>query len=195
MIRLPVVERGRGLRSLLLRPVLRLLFGRQIPGFVKVLLYRHRFFGKPIGRYGQAALRGPGRWSIAERELFAGLVSAHNRCGYCTGVHCEIAGLGLGASVVDDVVHDRDPGRAGGRVAAMVPFLRRLSEGADRVDADDVTALRSAGLGDEEILEAAHAAVLLEICNRVVNALGVEPMDVDVNRRAAIFLLRRGYDL
>lgn len=90
------------------------------------------------------------------------------------------------------MVHDRDPGRAGGRFTAMAPFLRRLSEGADRVDADDVTALRSAGLDDEEILEAAHVAVLLEICNRVVNALGVEPMGPVANRRAATFLLRRG---
>ncbi|MGH3795077.1 MAG: hypothetical protein ACRDSP_09320 [Pseudonocardiaceae bacterium] len=195
MIRLPGIERGRGLRSRVLRPVLRLLFGRPTPGFVRVLLYRHRFFGKPVGRYGQAVLRGPGRWSVGERELFGGVVSIGNRCDYCTGVHCAIAGLDLGVAAVEDVLRGRDPGGVGVRVAAMVPFLRRLSAGPDQIGAVDLWLLRSAGLDDEEILEAAHAAVLLEICNRVVNALGVEPMGIVQNRRAAAFLLRRGYDL
>lgn len=179
----------------MVRSLVRLLFGKPTPGFVKVLLYRHEFFGGPVGRYGQVVLRGPGRWSMGERELFGGLISARNRCGYCTAVHCEIAGLGLGVAAVSGVVHDHDPERVGPRVAAMVPFLRRLSAGSDRIDAGDVAALRDAGLDDEEILEAAHAAVLLEICNRVVNALGVEPMHVTQNRRAAAFLLRYGYDL
>jgi AhpD family alkylhydroperoxidase len=161
------------------------------PGFVKVLLYRHTFFGKPVGRYGQAVLCGPIRWLVAERKLFGALVSVENQCGYCAGVHGENAGVALGADVVGDVVHGRD----GPRVAAMVPFLCRLSQGPDRIATGDVVKLRSAGLDDEEILDAVHAAVLLEICNRVVNALGVEPMDPAQNRRAARFLLRHGYDL
>lgn len=195
MIRLPVIERGRGLRWLVLRPVVGLVFGNPVPGFVKVLQYRHRFFGKPVGRYGQVVLRGPGRWSVGERELFGGLVSVRNRCSYCAGVHCGIAGRDLGASAVYEVVHDREPDGAGARVAAMVPFLRRLSEGPDRIEAEDVMSLRSAGLDDEEILEATHVAVLLEICNRVVTTLGVEPMGEVQNRRVISFLRRRGYDL
>lgn len=195
MIRLSVIECGRGLRSLALRPVLSLLFGQPIPGFVKVLLYRHGFFGKPVGRYGQAALRGPSPWSVPERELFAGLVSVRNRCGYCAELHCAIAELDLGASGVDGVVRGRDPSCAGPRVALMVPFLRRLSAGPDQITAADVLALRSGGLEDVAILDAAHAAVLLEICNRVVNALGVEPMGAAQNRRVASFLRRYGYDL
>jgi len=177
-----------------LRPVLRWFFGQPTPGLVKVLLYRYEFFGKPVGRYGHAALRGPSRWSVGERELFAAVVSAGNRCGYCTRVHRAIAGLLLGARVVDDVVHGRALDRAGFRVAAMVPFLRRLSAGSDQVTAGDVLVLRCAGLDDEQIMDAVHAAVLLEICNRVVNALGVESMGADQNQRAARFLLRHGYD-
>lgn len=195
MIRLPVIERGRGLRSWVLRPLVRLGFGTPIPGFVKVLLYRPRFFGRPVGRYAQAVLRGPGRWSVGERELFGGLVSLRNGCQYCTGVHCEIAGRHLGARAVQDVVHGRDLQAAGARVAVIVPFLRRLSEHPDRIDASDIASLRSAGLDDEDILEAVHAAILLEICNRVVNTLGVDPMDSSHNRRAACLLLRHGYDL
>lgn len=195
VIRLPVIERGRGLRMLVLRPVLSWFFGRPSPGFVKVLLYRHKFFGKPVGRYGHAVLRGPSRWSVGERELFAALMSVGNRCGYCAELHGSLARLILGTSVVNNVIHDHDPDCAGSRVAAMVAFLRRLSKGADQVVAGDILRLRSAGLDDGDILDGVHAAVLLEICNRVVNALGVEPMGSGQNRRAARFLLRHGYDL
>lgn len=193
MIRLPVIERGREWRALALRPVLRWLFGPPTPGLVKVLLYRYGFFGKPVGRYGQAALRGPSRWSVGERELFAAVVSVGNRCGYCARVHGAIARLLLGDRMVDDVVHGRALDCVNPGVAAMVPFLRRLSRGLDQLDASDVRALRCAGLDDEQILEAVHAAVLLEICNRVVNALAVAPMDSDQNWRAARVLLRHGY--
>jgi hypothetical protein len=39
-----------------------------------------------------------------------------------------------------------------------------------------------------------HAAALLEICNRVNTALGVNAMKPEGNPRAAAMLLRRGYD-
>lgn len=193
MIRLAPVEQGRGWRSITLRPVLRWLFGQPIPAFVKVLLYRYSFFGKLIGRYGQAALRGPSRWSVAERELFAALVSVENRCEYCARVHGTIAGRLLGPCVVDNVVHGRAPDCAGPKVAALVRFLRCLSRGPEQVAVGDVLALRGAGLDDEQIMEAVHVAVVLEICTRVVNALGVEPMGADQNQRAVSFLLRHGY--
>jgi uncharacterized peroxidase-related enzyme len=193
VIRLAMIEQGRGWRTLTLRPVLRWLFGQPIPGFVKVLLYRYRLFGKPIGRYGQAVLRGRSRWSEAERELFAALVSVENECAYCARLHGAIAERFLGACVVDDVLLGRAPDCAGPKVAAMVAFLRRLCRGPEQVAVGDVLALRRAGLEDDHIMEAVHVAVLLEICNRVVNALDVEPMGAGQNQRAATFLLRHGY--
>jgi hypothetical protein len=55
--------------------------------------------------------------------------------------------------------------------------------GSEQISRGDVLVLRSAGLDDQEILEAVHAAVLLEICNRGANALGVEPMGLVQHRR------------
>ena len=55
--------------------------------------------------------------------------------------------------------------------------------------------MRAAGISDDAVREAAHAAALLEIANRVNTSLGVEAMDERGNRRAAAMLLRRGYDL
>lgn len=166
-------------------------------GFVTVLRYRPDFFGTPVGRYGDAALRGRGRWTIGERELFGAAVSAGNTCGYCTGVHAQVAAECLGPATVDALVHGRGetPADAGRAVPAMVTFLRRLSREPDDLTTADVARLRAAGVGDDAIREAAHAAALLEICNRVNTALGVDAMDPAGNRRSALMLLRYGYDL
>ena len=176
--------------------VLPLVSGGTAPGFVKILLFRPAFFGAPVGRYGEAVLRGAGRWSIGERELFGAAVSAGNACGYCTGVHRQIATECLGGPVVDALVDGTGDVPAGARaLPSMVAFLRRLSHDPDGLTTADVATLRAAGISDDAIREAAHAAALLEICNRVNTALGVEAMGPEGNRRAAAMLLRRGYDL
>ena len=197
MIRLRAVRRGRGLRGRTIGLLLPLVFGGTSPGFVKVLLFRPAFFGTPIGRYGDAVLRWPGRWAVGERELFGAAVSAGNACGYCTGVHARIATDCLGEPTVDALVRGRGelPLDVGPAVAPMVAFLRRLSQDPDGLTTTDVAALRAAGISDDAIREAAHAAALLEVCNRVTSALGVDAMGPRGNRRAAALLLRSGYDL
>jgi hypothetical protein len=98
------------------------------------------------------------------------------------------------AQRLDELI-DRVAGDAGvlPRGVRRIAFLRRLRQGPEQVAVGDVLALRRAGLEDEHIMEAVHVAVLLEICNRVVNALDVGPMGPDQNQRAATFLLRHGY--
>jgi uncharacterized peroxidase-related enzyme len=196
MIRLRAIRRGRGLRARALQLASPVISKDPVPGFVKVLLFRPAFFGTPVGRYGQAVFRGPGHWTIGERELFGAAISAGNACGYCTGVHRQIAVNCLGESTVNAVVDRRDevPTDVGPTVTAMVAFLRQLSHDPDSLSAADVAGLRAAGIGDGAIREAAHAAALLEICNRVNTALGVDASTPEVNKRSAAMLLRRGYD-
>jgi len=173
------------------------LSGDAAPGFVKVLMFRPGFFGTPIGRYGDAVLRGPGRWAIGERELFGAAVSAGNACGYCTGVHAQIASECLGESTASALIYETAavPPDVEPTVPPMVKFLRRLSHDPEGLTTTDVATLRAAGISDDAIREAAHAGALLEICNRVNTALGVDAMTPEGNRRTATMLLRRGYDL
>lgn len=197
MIRLRAIRRGRGLRARAMLRALPLLSRGAAPGFVTVLLFRPAFFGSPFGRYCQAVLRGPGRWTVGERELFGAAVSTGNACGHCTGVHRQIAVDCLGEPTVGAVV-DRIgevPADADPALPAMTAFLRRLSHDPDGLSAADVATLRAAGITDEAIREAAHAAAVLEIANRVNTALGSDAMSPAANRRSAAMLLRRGYDL
>ncbi len=194
MIRLRAIRRGRGLKARLVGRALRIVYRGDAPGFVKVLMFRPGLLGTPLGRYGDVVMRGPGHWAIGERELFGAAVSSANACGYCVGVHSRIAADCLGDPVVDALVHGTGD-EAEPALSAMVTFVRRLSAAPDALTAADLEPLRAAGISDDAIREAAHAAALLEIANRVNSALGVEAMDPAGNRRAAAMLLRRGYDL
>ena len=46
------------------------------------LRYRPELFGRPFGELLQDVMKGPSAWSEAERELFAGFVSARNQCPF-----------------------------------------------------------------------------------------------------------------
>jgi hypothetical protein len=47
------------------------LVGTEIDDVGKTALRRPELFGKPFLELTQASLRGPSRWSVGERELFA----------------------------------------------------------------------------------------------------------------------------
>lgn len=80
MMRLERVRRGHRLRQKLLLTMIRLFGRREPPDVIKTLLYRPEYFGDRFSELCQLVLRGPSPWSVGERELFAGFVSAQNRC-------------------------------------------------------------------------------------------------------------------
>lgn len=79
-MRLKVVQSGHRLPQKLKLGLMRLMMGGPPPDVVKTLLYRPEFFGKPFSDLTQAVMRGPSKWSVGERELFAAFVSRLNKC-------------------------------------------------------------------------------------------------------------------
>ena len=53
-----------------------------VPDVVLTLAYRPDLFGGPFRAISLDVLRGPSEWSVGQRELFAGFVSARNRCRF-----------------------------------------------------------------------------------------------------------------
>jgi len=49
---------------------------------VKALAYRPELFGRPYSELLQILLRGESRWSVGERELFAGYTAYLNKCPF-----------------------------------------------------------------------------------------------------------------
>ena len=58
------------------------LIGRPEPDVVRVLSYRHEMFGTPFSICLEDVMRGPSKWSVGERELFAAFVSRKNQCPF-----------------------------------------------------------------------------------------------------------------
>jgi hypothetical protein len=79
-MRLARVEHRHRFKEKLKLGLIRVLSGRRVPDVVKTLMYRPEFFGQHMSAWTQAVLRGPSRWSVGERELFAAFTSKLNQC-------------------------------------------------------------------------------------------------------------------
>ena len=81
-MRLKAVERGDSWGHRLLFAVIRMASGFRAPDVVRTLRYREAFFGLPHRTHTHAVMRGPSRWTVGERELFAAFVSRLNQCHF-----------------------------------------------------------------------------------------------------------------
>lgn len=124
--------------------------------------------------WGSFAALGGGRLGARLGEQIAVAIANANNCEYCLSAHTALGRkAGAGAHEMSEAQHGRsdDP-----RTAAILAFALRVVDRRGGVDADDVHALRAAGLDDGEIVEVlAHVALNL-FTNYVNVALDV-PVD------------------
>lgn len=117
---------------------------------------------------------GEGSLNRLERELIATVTSRVNGCHYCNIHHTDALtrleeGKALASSLDSGEIADLDQ-----RKKALIRFAHQLAENSDRNYEWAVDELRSAGLSDQEILEAVSVTAYFCYLNRVVTALGVE---------------------
>jgi hypothetical protein len=74
-MRLPEIDRGDGFTNRLLIGFISIVSGMRLPDAARVAFYHKNFFGIPMGAWTQAAMRGPSKWSVGERELMAAMVA------------------------------------------------------------------------------------------------------------------------
>ncbi len=124
-----------------------------------------------------------GGLSRAERELLAVVVSVENRCEYCTLHHSEalrawwksterVAALEKEGASMDDLSE---------REGALARYAELLTRSPSSVREADVAALRTASLGDEEILQANMIIAYFNFVNRIAEGLGVEAPPEEVS--------------
>jgi uncharacterized peroxidase-related enzyme len=120
-----------------------------------------------------AIMYDEGGMSRAERELGAIAASMVNRCIYCAAVHADRhAKLEKSTDVTDKLFTQGTDADLAPRDAAIFTFARKLSEGVPIASADDMAALREAGLTDEEILDLILSSSLFGWANRLMHVLG-----------------------
>nr|WSZ94526.1 peroxidase-related enzyme [Streptomyces sp. NBC_00857] len=126
-----------------------------------------------------AVMYGRGGLPRAERELATLLVSRANGCVYCASVHGrkyaqlsrdQAAALSVlregGEALAEDARADAPRGRA------IARFAEAQTLTPPRGGADDVDALRAAGLDDAELTDLVHAVALFGWANRLMLILG-----------------------
>ncbi|MGW4733028.1 peroxidase-related enzyme [Streptomyces shenzhenensis] len=118
--------------------------------------------------YGRGGLPRP------ERELITLLVSRINGCVYCASVHGrKFAQLGRDPETARRVLDegtaalDGDPRRA-----ALGRFTERQTATPPAATADDVAALRAAGIDGTALLDVVHCVALFGWANRLMQVLG-----------------------
>ena len=123
------------------------------------------------------------RLPASERELLALVASVENRCEICVLSHAvALRKHGMDRAVVEALL-------VSWRRAELTPRQRALAEFASKLtlrpaDADEtyIGGLRDAGLGEEEIFEAAQIVAIYNSNNRLNNVIGLRP---DEGARAA----------
>jgi uncharacterized peroxidase-related enzyme len=191
-MRLPEIDRGDGLANRLLIGFISLVSGMRLPDAARVAFY-HRDFGHPLGAWTQAAMRGPSKWSVGERELMAAMVAKWNACPFCVGAHGAVAAKVLDRKAVDATLDDFVASAPSGRLKATLSFLQKMTLYPDTLTADDARAALRAGVEPDALEDAIAVGALFNIITRYAEALDFAMPTADEFARAADMLLKRGY--
>lgn len=123
-----------------------------------------------------AIMYNRGGLSRAEREMGAVAASVVNRCIYCAAVHAERYNqLAKDETAMAKIFADGARAVLAPRLKAILDFAMKLSNCPPNATADDMKALKEAGLDQEEILDLILSSSLFGWANRLMHTLG-EPV-------------------
>jgi uncharacterized peroxidase-related enzyme len=192
-MRLREVERGDGIVNRLLIRFLSMALGMRLPDAARVAFYHKDFFGRPMGAWTQAAMRGPSTWSVGERELMATMVAKWNSCSFCVGAHGAIAAKVLERQSVDATLEHFRTAPISNGLKATLEFLEKMTLRPTQLTADDAREVRGTGVGFEALTDAISVAAVFNIVTRYADALDFVIPTPDEFDGAAGMLLKRGY--
>jgi uncharacterized peroxidase-related enzyme len=170
-MRLEILDTKQKLSARLITQIVRFVEGFN-PDIVKVFLYRKEIFGDLFQPMFYEVMRSDSEWSAGERELMAAFVSSKNQCRYCTDAHRATAAQLVGDATADAVVSGSEGAPISDKLRAMLVFLDKLTLTPKDVDADDVAAVRRAGISDDAIANAVEVCVQFCIINRLADTFG-----------------------
>jgi uncharacterized peroxidase-related enzyme len=191
-MRLTILDRGSVSQRLLLL-VIRVMSGEKAPDIVRVLRHRRDLFGERFEQELQRALRGPSEWSVAERELIAAYVSHVNRCRFCAGIHGEVARAADAELPLEEVFRDPASAPIRGELRAALLFSAKLTLEPGAVVADDARAVRETGASESQLEDVVRIVGLLNVINRLADALGAHVPTPEALVGGSRFMLKRGY--
>lgn len=192
-MRLPEIDKGDGSANRLLIRFISLISGMRLPDAARVALYHKNFFGRPMGAWTQAAMRGPSMWSVGERELMAAMVAKWNSCPFCVGAHGAVAAKTMERSLVDAVLADYRLAPISTSLKSALEFLEIMTARPGDLSSEHARATLRSGVTAEALEDAIAVGTLFNIITRYANALDFVVPSSEEFDRAAGMLLKRGY--
>jgi uncharacterized peroxidase-related enzyme len=160
---------------------------------VKMIKYRADFYGNPMSRVTQDAMRGPSAWTVGDRELMAALIAKTNECEWCTKAHSAVAERAYGdAAKVSAVLANLETAPIEEPLRATLRMIRKLSR-EHSVDANDMRAVLAAGVSREQIEDALAVCFAFNTMSRLADAFGFFLPGPKAFEAGAKYLLARGY--
>ena len=191
-MRLPEVERGSSFGNRLLIGFISTVMRMRLPDAARVAFY-HKDFGRPIGAWTHAAMRGSSSWTIGERELMAAMVAKWNSCEFCVGAHSAVAAKQLARPTIDQTLADYRAAPITNGLRATLGFLEKMTLHPADLSAEDALTVLRAGVTSEALTDAIAVASAFNIVTRYADALDFAIPSPSEFEKAGDMLLKRGY--
>jgi uncharacterized peroxidase-related enzyme len=192
-MRLAVLDKGHRFASKALFAIIRAASGHPAPEALKLVMYRPEFYGTPMQKITQDAMRGPSAWSVGDRELMAALISKMNACEYCIKAHTAVSAKAYrDPAKVSATLADLETAPLDEPLRATLRMLAKLTR-ENAVGVDDMRAVLAAGVSREQIRDALSVAFVFNAMNRLAEAFKFEVGEPKAFEAGARYLLARGY--
>jgi AhpD family alkylhydroperoxidase len=192
-MRLAILDNGHTLRTKALFAVIRAVSRHPVPDAIKVNRYRPDFYGTPMRKLTQEAMRGPSAWSVGDRELMGAVVSQSNQCQVCTKTHAGVAALAYGDETkVSRTLADLESSDVEQPLRATLLMLRKLTR-ERTITKEDMRVVLAAGATRQQIEDALAVCFTFNTVDRLSRAFGWVVSSEKAFESGSKYLLARGY--
>ena len=192
-MRLAILDSGHGFGTKVLFALIRTVSRQPVLDVIKLVKYRADFYGDPMQRVTQEAMRGPSAWSVGDRELMAAFVAKTNQCEWCTKAHSAVAqGAYRDGKKVSAVLSDLDTAAIEEPLRATLRMLRKLTR-------EHAVMRRTCEPSSLPVLRAnrsrmrSRSAFSFNVIGRLADAFGFFVPGPEAFEAGAKYLLARGY--
>jgi AhpD family alkylhydroperoxidase len=192
-MRLRILDSGHSFGTKALFALIRAVSRQPVLDVIKLVKYRPDFYGDPMSRVTQEAMRGPSAWSVADRELMAAFVAKTNQCEFCIQAHGAVAQRAYGAGKnVSAVLSDLDTTIIEQPLRATLRMLGKLTR-EHTLNADDMRTVLAAGASRQQIEDTLAVCFSFNVIGRLADAFGFFVPGPEAFEAGAKYLLSRGY--
>ena len=171
-MRLRILDNGHSFGTKALFAVIRTVSRQPVLDVIKLVKYRADFYGDPMSKVTQEAVRGPSSWSIGDRELMAAFVAKTNHCQFCIKAYSAVAKEFYGdGNKVSAVLSDVSTAAIEEPLRATLLMLGKLTR-EHGVDAEDMRAVLAAGASRQQIKDALAVCFSFNVIGRLADTFG-----------------------